>query len=100
MSPGTPFFAKLAMMSSALAKSAEDARYTSQIHSFNQRCPIQSRQSVLGVRSFYVERSNRISSDGHRARKINFHPRNVFGKPLFTVALPTGLRGQTGASSG
>ena len=26
------------------------------IHSFNQRCPIQSRlQSVLGVRSFYVE---------------------------------------------
>ena len=28
------------------------------IHSFNQRCPIQSRlQSVLGVRSFYVERN-------------------------------------------
>ena len=43
-------------MSSAHAKSSGDAWYASQdpfIH-----CPIQSRlQSVLGVRSFYVERN-------------------------------------------
>ena len=56
MSPGSLSFAKLVMMSSALAKSAGDARYASQdpfIH-----CPIQSRlQSVLEVRSLYVERN-------------------------------------------
>ena len=59
--PGSLSFAKLVMMSSALAKSAGDARYGSQdpfIHGFIQGCPIQSRlQSVLGVHSstFYVE---------------------------------------------
>ena len=56
--PGSLSFAKLVMMSSTPAKSAGDARHASQdpfIHG-NQRCPIQSRlQSVLGVRSFYVE---------------------------------------------
>ena len=52
---------KLVMMSSAPAKSAGDARNAYQdpfIHG-NQCCAIQSRlQSVLGVRSFYVERNN------------------------------------------
>ena len=51
---------KLVMMSFTPAKSAGDARYTSQelfIHSLID-CPIQSRlQSVLGVRSLYVERN-------------------------------------------
>ena len=41
------------------AKAVGDARYVSQdpfIHALNQRCPIQSQlQSVLGVRSYYVE---------------------------------------------
>ena len=51
-------FAKLVMMSSAPAKSAWNARCTSQDPCI-QFCPIQSRfQSVLGVRSFYVERNN------------------------------------------
>ena len=55
--PGSLSFAKLLMMSSALAKSAGDARYASQ-DSFID-CPIQSRlQSVLGVRSFCAERNN------------------------------------------
>ena len=58
------FFAKLVMMSSAPAKSAGDARYTSQdpfIH-----YPIQSRsQSVLGVGSFYVK-CNHIQSSHKR----------------------------------
>ena len=50
MSPGSLSFAKLVMMSSAPAKSAGDARYAPKIHSFNQRCSIQSRlQSVLGM---------------------------------------------------
>ena len=61
--PGSHSFAKLVMMSSAPAKSAGDARYSSQdpfIHD-NQRCPIQSRlQSLLRARSFYVERNNDI----------------------------------------
>ena len=56
--PGSFSFAKLVMMSSAPAKSAGDARYMSQdpfIHG-NKCCPIKSRlQSVLGVRSIYVE---------------------------------------------
>ena len=56
--PGSLSFAKLVMMSSAPAKSAGDARDASQIPSFNQRCPIQSRlQPVLVVHSFYVERN-------------------------------------------
>ena len=59
MSSGSLFFAKLVMMSSAPAKSPGGAK----IHSFNQRCLIQSGlQSVLGVRSFYVERNE----DGHK----------------------------------
>ena len=57
MSPGSLSFAKLVMMSSAPAKSAKDARYPYQ-DPFIPRCPIQSRlQSVLGVRSFHVERN-------------------------------------------
>ena len=52
------------VMSSAPAKkSAGDARHASQDPSIrgNQRCPIESRlQSVLGVRSSYVERNNTI----------------------------------------
>ena len=56
-SPCSLSFAKLVMMSSAPAKYAGDARYASQ-DSFIQCCPIQSRLlSVLGVRSFYVERN-------------------------------------------
>ena len=62
--PGSLSFAKLVMMSSVPTKSAGDARYASQdplIESLNQRCFIQSRlQSVLGVRSFYVERTKLI----------------------------------------
>ena len=57
--PDSLSFAKL-MMSSAPAKSAGDARYASQdpIHSLID-CFIQYRlQSVLRVRSFYVERNN------------------------------------------
>ena len=75
--PGSLSFAKLVMMSSAPAKSAGDARYASQvplIHG-NLRCPIQSQlQSILGVRSFYVER-NEISFHSH-ANKANFHRKN------------------------
>ena len=57
MSPGSLSFAKLVMMTSAPAKFVRDVRYDPKIHSFNQRCPIQSGvQSVLGVSSFYVER--------------------------------------------
>ena len=53
--PGTLSFAKLVMMSSAPAKSAGGARY--RLHSVVD-CPIQSRlKSVIGVRSFYVERN-------------------------------------------
>ena len=56
--PDSLYFAKLVMMSSALAKSAEDARYASQdpfIHSLID-CPIQFRlQTQLGVCSFYVK---------------------------------------------
>ena len=53
--PGFLSFAKLVMMSSAPAKSAGDARYASQGHSFGD-CPIQSQlQTQLGVRSLYVE---------------------------------------------
>ena len=59
--PGFLSFAKLVMMSFTPAKSAGDARYVSQIHSFkaiNIGYPIQSwLQSVLGVHSFYVERN-------------------------------------------
>ena len=54
-------FAKLVKMPSTPANSTEDARYASQDVFIlgNQRCPIQSRpQSVLGARSFYVERNN------------------------------------------
>ena len=81
--PGSLSFAKLVMMSSAPAKSAGDARYMSQdpfIHrsqhtlvpevflNFSPReravnidCPIQSQlQSILGMRSFYVERNDII----------------------------------------
>ena len=62
--PGSLSFAKLVMMSSVPAKSAGDARYAFQdsfIHSLID-CPIQSRfQTQLGVRSFYVERNNRIT---------------------------------------
>ena len=61
MSPGSLSFAKLAMMSSAPAKSAGDARYASQDPFILLWIDflIQSRlQSVLGVRSFYVEHNN------------------------------------------
>ena len=55
--PGSLSFAKLVVMSSAPAKSAGNARYASQ-NQFNLRCPTQSRlQSVLGLRSLYVERN-------------------------------------------
>ena len=67
MSAGSLSFAKLVMMSSAPVKSAGDARYASQDPFIlgNQRCPIQSRlQSVLGVRSYYIERKNGLS--GHQ----------------------------------
>ena len=58
MSPGPLSFAKLAMMSSAPAKSSGMPDTRPKIQSFNQRCPIQSRlQSVLGMRPFYVERN-------------------------------------------
>ena len=58
MSPDSLSFAELVMMSSAPAKSAGDADTRLKIHSFNQRCPIQSRlRSVLGVSSFYIERN-------------------------------------------
>ena len=64
MSPGSLSFAKLMMMSSTPAKSARDHRPDTRpkIHSFNQRCPIQSRlQSVLAVRSTgHVERNEEI----------------------------------------
>ena len=57
MSPGSLSFAKLVMMSSAPVRSVGDATYISQdplIQStFSHRI---STQSVLGVRSFYVER--------------------------------------------
>ena len=57
--PGSLSFAKLVMMSHAPAKSAGDARYASQDPFI--RCIIQSRlQSVLGVRSFYVERNDEM----------------------------------------
>ena len=53
--PGSLSFAKLVMMSSTPAKSVGAARCASQ-DPFIQCCPIQSRlQSVLGVRSCYVE---------------------------------------------
>ena len=67
MSPGSLSFAKLVMMSSAPAKSAGDARYAFQdSFRFVDRSTVpykklkieQSRlQTVLGVRSFYVERN-------------------------------------------
>ena len=57
--PGCLSFSKLVIMSSAPAKSAGGPDTRLKIHSFGQRCPIQSRlQSVLEVRSFYVERNN------------------------------------------
>ena len=60
--PGSLFFAKLVMMSSAPAKSAGVPDTRPKIHSFNPHCSIQYRlQSVLGVRSFYVERKYSIS---------------------------------------
>ena len=53
--PGSLSFAKLVMMSSTPAKSAEYARYASQDPFID--CPIQSRlQTQLGVCSFYVKR--------------------------------------------
>ena len=59
MSPGSLPFAKLVMMSSAPANLRGVLDTHPKIHSFIQRCPTQSRlQSVLGVRSFYVERNN------------------------------------------
>ena len=58
MSAGSLSLAKFVMMLSAPAISTEDARYAFQDQSFIQRYPVQSRlQSVLGVRSFYVERN-------------------------------------------
>ena len=58
MSPSSLSFAKLMMKSSAPAKSAGIPNARPKIHSFNQRCPMYSRfQSVLGVRSFNVERN-------------------------------------------
>ena len=52
--PGSLSFETKLMMSSASAKSAGDPR---SVH-----CPIQSRlQSVLGVRSYYVERNKFLS---------------------------------------
>ena len=58
LTKGSPLsFAKLVMMSSAPAKSAEDARYASQDPFI--RCPIKSRlQTQLRVHSFWVERNN------------------------------------------
>ena len=72
--PGSLYFAKLVMMSSAPAKkSAGDARYASQdpfIHSLID-CPIQSRlQSVLGVRSSYVERNKHDNREGGFTQKL------------------------------
>ena len=59
--PGSLSFANLVMMSSAPAKSAGDARYTSQdpfIQStLSHKIPTPICQSVLGVRSFYIERN-------------------------------------------
>ena len=62
MSPGSLSFAKLVMMSSVPANPAGKPDTCPKIHSFNQHCPIQSRlQSVLGERSFYVERNTNIN---------------------------------------
>ena len=58
MSPGSLSFAKLVMMSSVPAKSAGMSDTRTKIHSFDQRCPIQSRlHSVLEMRAFHVERN-------------------------------------------
>ena len=55
--PGSLSFAKLVMMSSGPANLRGMPDTRPKIHSFLD-CPIQSRfQSVLGVRSFYVERN-------------------------------------------
>ena len=73
MSPGSLSFAKLVMMSSAPAKPVGDARYASQ-EPIIQRCPIQSRlQSVLRVRSYYVERNKANQS---QRSEFLFHPIN------------------------
>ena len=66
MSPGSLSFAKLVMMPPAPGKCAGcQTRVPTSMHSFNQRCPIQSPfQSVLGVRSFYVEHNNGLAN-GH-----------------------------------
>ena len=57
--PGSLSFAKLKMMLSALAKSAGDARFATQVPFLY--CPIQSRlQSVLAVRSFFLERTYKV----------------------------------------
>ena len=60
MSPGFLSFAKLVMMSSTPAKSAGDARYSSQDPFFRWWIdyPIQARlQMQLGEHSFYIERN-------------------------------------------
>ena len=62
MSPGSLSFAKLVMMLENLQRMPDTP---TKIHSFNQRCLIQSRlQSVfflIGMRAFYVERNKYIS---------------------------------------
>ena len=65
--PGSLSFAKLVMMSSAPAKSSGDARYASQdplIHLLIVPVLQTRLQSVLGVRSYYVERNN-VSIDAN-----------------------------------
>ena len=59
--PGSLFFAEVVMMSSGPAKSAGMLDTRPKIHSVDQRCPIRSRlQSILGVRSYYVEHNKTI----------------------------------------
>ena len=54
--PGSFFFAKLVQCHLPVQNLRGMPDTHPRIHSFNQRCPIQFQlQSVLGVRSFYVE---------------------------------------------
>ena len=56
MSPDSLSFVKLVVMSSALQNLRKMPDSRPKIHSFNQRCPIQSQlQSVLGAHSFCVK---------------------------------------------
>ena len=75
MSPGSPSFAKLVMTSTAPLQNLRGMPDTRpKIHSFNQRFPIQSRlQSVLGVRSFYVERNKINRAPGNEASDLYPH---------------------------